>query len=62
MTSTKQRILERRQQNAELAARDRANRCPICKRALKAVRIVVIGMAGEFCSDDCADEAKDRRR
>ena len=60
--STKPRIAQRQQRNRELGARDAANRCPVCRRALEATGGVVRWSESHetrvrYCSSDCADDA-----
>lgn len=47
-------IAARRQKLAELARKDRANRCAMCKRELKAEHVQMFGLANvTFCSHNC---------
>lgn len=64
MTTTKQRIAERRQRNAELARQDRANRCAVCQRNLLECPAILEDFLidGKFCSDACLAEARERAR
>jgi len=57
---TRKQLEDRRRRNRELAERDARNRCPVCKRALGAQRIVVAETNQQVCSDACADELTDR--
>lgn len=58
---TRQKRLQRRKAiNASIAARDRANRCGSCKRALTDTRIERLGDERLYCSSDCVAEAAER--
>lgn len=57
----KKDIKTRRQRNIELTRRDRANRCPVCLKALDGAAVVNYGTDQRFCSYDCMDEAEERR-
>lgn len=60
----KRSVVERRQRNLELAARDQANRCAECRRNLNEVSIVMEDFLidGKFCSDECLRQRRSRDR
>lgn len=55
---TRRYVTERRQQNRELCALDRRNRCAECKVDLSTVQKTyeVLGSAVKFCSPACRDQ------
>lgn len=56
---TRRYVADRRKRNRELAAKDAAARCPICKRNLAEVPTVyqdALEPGRSFCSRACRDE------
>lgn len=53
--TTKKRLAERRAKNAELARRDRANRCPVCKAPLTQSAVSGVMDLQRFCLSACLE-------